>query len=85
MKVTVAFANDELYRAIRVRAAQTDRQVRDIVEEALEMWLTAQEDAEDALAAADALAEPGEDIDAKRFFAKMVAEGRAHYGDDSSA
>jgi plasmid stability protein len=84
MKVTIAFANDELYRAIRVRAAQTDRQVRDLVEEALEMWLTAQEDAEDAHAAADALAEPGEDIDAKQFFARMVAEGRAHYGDDRS-
>lgn len=84
MKVTVAFKNDELYRAVRVRAAQSDRQIRDIVEEALEAWLTAQEDAEDLAAAKEALAEPGEDIDARDFFQKMVAEGRAHYGDSSS-
>ena len=44
MKVTIALRDDELYRAIRVRAAQSGRQIRDIVEEALEMWLTAQED-----------------------------------------
>ena len=34
-------------------------------------------------ACADALAEPGEDIDARDFFKKMVAEGRARYGDVS--
>jgi plasmid stability protein len=81
VKVTIAFSDDELYRAIRVRAAQSGRPIRDIVEEALEMWLTAQEDAEDVAAAKDALAEDGEDIDAAQFFQKMVAEGRAHYGD----
>lgn len=85
MKVTVAFSNDELYRAIRVRAAQSGRQIRDIVEEALEMWLTAQEDAEDIAAATEALAEYDDDVDAKEFFEKMVAEGRAHYGDDQKA
>lgn len=84
MKVTVAFKDDELYRAVRVRAAQSGRQIRDIVEEALEMWLTAQEDAEDVVAAKDALAEPGKNIDARDFFQKMVAEGRARYGDASS-
>ena len=84
MKVTIAFGDDELYRAVRVRAAQSGRQIRDIVEEALEMWLTAQEDSEDIAAAKDALAEPGEDIDARDFFKKMVAAGRAHYGDVST-
>jgi len=84
MKVTIAFADDELYRAVRVRAAQSGRQIRDVVEEALEMWLTAQEDTEDIVAATDALAEPGEDIDARDFFQKMVAEGRAHYDHASS-
>ena len=83
MKVTIALRDDELYRAIRVRAAQSGRQIRDIVEEALEMWLTAQENAEDIAAAKEALAEPGADIDAEEFFRKMVAEGRAHYSDDS--
>ena len=45
MKVTIALANDQLYRAVRIRAAQSGRQIREIVEDALEMWLTAQEDA----------------------------------------
>jgi len=82
MKVTVAFSNDELYRAIRVRAAQSGRQIRDIVEEAIEMWLTAQEDAEDIAAAKQALAEYDEvgGIDAEEFFRRMVAEGRIDYG-----
>lgn len=85
MKVTIAFADDELYRAIRVRAAQSGRQIRDLVEEALEMWLTAQEDAEDIATSKVALAEPGDDIDAQEFFRRMVAEGRAQYGDDRKA
>ena len=80
MKVTIALSDDELYRAVRVRAAQSGRQIRDIVQDALEMWLTAQEDAEDVMAAKEALDEPGDDIDAAAFFQKMVAEGRAQYG-----
>lgn len=83
MKVTIAFANDELYRAVRVRAAQGGRQIRDIVEEALEMWLTAQEDAEDVAASEVALAEYDEigGIDAETYFNRLVAEGRVGYGD----
>jgi len=80
MKVTIAFSDDHLYRAIRVRAAQSGRQIRDIVEEALEMWLTAKEDDEDVQALRDAIAEPGENIDAEVFFQRMVAEGRLGYG-----
>lgn len=82
MKVTVAFSDDALYRAIRVRAAQSGRPIRDLVEEALEMWLTAQEDAEDVAAAKQALAEYDEvgGIDAEDFFQQMVAEGRVDYG-----
>jgi plasmid stability protein len=81
MKVTIAFKDDELYQAVRVRAAQGGRQIRDIVEEALEMWLTAQEDAEDVAAAKAALAEPGH-VDAEEYFRKLVAEGRVDYGDE---
>lgn len=81
MKVTIAFANDELYQAVRVRAVQGGRQIRDIVEEALEMWLTAQEDAEDVAASEAALAEPGY-VEAEAYFRKLVAEGRVGYGDE---
>lgn len=82
MKVTIAFSDDSLYRAVRVRAAQSGRQIRDLVEEALDMWLTAQEDAEDIAAAKEALAEYDEvgGIDAEKFFQEMVADGRVDYG-----
>lgn len=81
MKVTIALTNDELYRAVRVRAAQTGRQIRDIVEEALEMWLSAHEDEEDAAASAEALAEYENvgGVDADAHFGRMVAEGRVEY------
>jgi len=81
MKVTIALTDDELYRAIRVRAAQTGRQIRDIVEEALTMWLEAHEDAEDREASEDALVEYVEagGLDAERYFARLVAEGRVVY------
>ena len=82
MKVTVALTDDELYRAIRVRAAQSGRQIRDIVEEALEMWLSAQEDTEDLAASREALQEyavaGGHDADT--YFRRLVAEGRVQYG-----
>jgi plasmid stability protein len=85
VKVTISFRDDELYRAVRVRAAQSGRQIRDIVEEALEMWLTAQEDAEDIVAAKEALAEydgkGGVDLDT--YFQRLVAEGKVQYGSDS--
>jgi len=83
MKVTVAFANDELYQAVRVRAAQSGRQIRDIVEEALETWLEAQEDAEDVVASEAALAEYGQagGVDADNYFERLVAEGRVDYQD----
>jgi len=40
MKVTIDLPA-ELYRAVKVEAARTDRSVRDIVDEALEAWLEA--------------------------------------------
>jgi len=81
MKVTIALSDDELYRAIRVRAAQTGRPIRDIVEEALTMWLEAHEDAEDREASEEALAEYAEvgGLDAEQYFARLVAEGRVVY------
>jgi plasmid stability protein len=84
MKVTVAFSDPELYRTIRVRAAQNDRQIRDIIEEALRDWLEAHEDAEDAVASRDALAEYEQagGVDADAYFARLVAEGRVSYDTD---
>jgi len=81
MKVTIAFRDDALYRTIRVRAAADGRQVRDIVEEALTAWLEAREDAEDASASREALAEYARSggIDADAFFRRMVADGRVTY------
>jgi plasmid stability protein len=81
VKVTIAFSDDELYRAIRIRAAQSGRQIRDIVEEALEAWLQAQEDAEDIAASRDALAEYEQagGIEANEYFSRLVAEGRVEY------
>ena len=79
--MTIALTSEELYRAIRVRAAQTGRQIRDIVEEALATWLEAQEDAEDREASVEALDEYGQvgGLDAERYFARLVAEGRVVY------
>jgi len=83
MKVTISFRDDALYRAVRVRAAEEGRQIRDIVEEALTAWLDAREEAEDAAASTEALREyddrGGEEADA--FFRRMVAEGHVRYDD----
>lgn len=84
MKVTIAFRDDGLYRAVRVRAAQAGRPVRDLVEEALTEWLERQEDREDIAASSGALREyeerGGEHAD--RYFQRLVAEGRVQYDTD---
>lgn len=85
MKVTVAFRDDSIYRAIRIRAAADGRKVRDIVEEALAAWLEDREDAEDVVASSAAITEYERDggPDADAFFRRLVAEGRVAYdGED---
>ncbi len=83
VKVTLDI-NAELYRAAKVEAARTDRAVREILEEALEAWLSAAEEAEDRESAAAALEEyrreGGESADA--WFGRQAAETRAAYGAD---
>ncbi|MEX0630312.1 MAG: DUF2191 domain-containing protein [Chloroflexota bacterium] len=81
MKVTIAFRDGALYRAVKVRAAASGRQIREVVEEALEAWLERQEDAEDIAMSQSAIAahERGESVDADEFFRRMVAEGRVDY------
>ena len=84
MKVTIALRDEALYRAVRIRAAESGRQIRDVIEEALREWLERQEDAEDLELGREALAEydatGGEDADG--FFRRMVAEGRVTYETD---
>jgi len=61
-KITVLLEDDELYTALRVQAAKSNRTIKEIVAEALEDWLEFQEDAEDAVFAKEAMAEAGENI-----------------------
>jgi predicted DNA-binding protein len=81
MKITVDL-DLELYRAMKVEAARTDRTVRDVMAEALEAWLQRQEDAEDLALAQEALAEYEREggISAAEYFEHLAAEARATYG-----
>jgi hypothetical protein len=87
MKVTIAFRDDVLYRSVKVRAAASGRQIREVVEEALDEWLERQEDAEDIAVSRKAIAayergERDEWVDAEELFKRMVAEGRVGYETD---
>jgi Arc/MetJ-type ribon-helix-helix transcriptional regulator len=84
MKVTIDLADAELYRAVKVEAARSDRSVRDVVEEALREWLERREDEEDRAGAIDALAEYEREggIAAEEFLQHMAAEVRSRYGSD---
>ncbi len=81
MKATFDLDQD-LYRAVKVEAARNDRSVKDVVEEALNAWLEALEDAEDIAAADLARAEYEREggISAEEVFAKLAAEHKAAYG-----
>jgi plasmid stability protein len=83
MKVTIDL-NAELYRAVKVEAARTDRSVREIVDEALEAWISATETDEDRASAEAALIEYRRDGGAsvESFFGSLAAETKATYGPD---
>lgn len=83
MKVTIDLDPD-IYRAVKVEAARSDRTVREIVDAALEAWLEGEETRQDAESAATALAEYDRDggVDATDVFATLAAETRATYGTD---
>jgi hypothetical protein len=85
MKVTIDVDAD-LYRAVKVEAARTDRSVRDIVDEALEAWLNAAEAREDRASADAALAEYRRDGGeaAQAFFGSLAAETKATYDPDGA-
>jgi plasmid stability protein len=80
MKVTIDIDPD-LYRAVKVEAARSDRSVRDIVDEALAAWLEAAETEEDRASAEAALAEYRRDGGeaADLFFGSLAAETKATY------
>ena len=77
VKVTIAFSDDRLYQAVRVRAVQSGRQIRDIVQEALEDWLQDQEDAEDLSASVEALTEYDEAGGSKPIATPAPGRGRS--------
>lgn len=80
MKVTIDLDPD-LYRAVKVEAARSDRSVREVVDAALAAWLEAEETREDVDSAAAALEEYRRDGGeaAETFFGKLAAETRATY------
>jgi plasmid stability protein len=85
MKVTIDL-NGDLYRAVKVEAARTDRSVRDIVDEALEAWLDSaesQEDRSSAEAALEAYRRDGGEA-AESFFGSLAAETKATYGPEGA-
>ena len=85
MKVTIDLDGD-LYRAVKVEAARTDRSVREIVDEALEAWLDSAESREDRESAEAALVEYRRDGGeaAESFFGSLAAETQAAYGPDEA-
>jgi hypothetical protein len=56
-KMTVVFDDDDLYTAVKVEAARQNRPAKEIVAEALEVWLQAREDIDDAIFAKEAMSE----------------------------
>ena len=85
MKVTIDLDAD-LYRAIKVEAARSDRSVRAIIDEALDSWLDASETREDIASAETALAEYRKDGGeaAEAFLGTLAAETKATYGTDEA-
>ena len=76
----------DLYRAVKVEAARTDRSIREIVDEALAKWLEAAEVDEDRASAEAALAEYRREggAAAEEFFGTLAAETQATYGPDDA-
>lgn len=46
-KVTVVFEDNDLYTAVKVQAAKMGRPLKEVVADALEAWVEAQEELED--------------------------------------
>ena len=85
MKVTIDLDSD-LYRAIKVEAARSDRSVREVVDEALATWLDAAEAEEDRVSAEAALIEYRREggASAQSFLGSLAAETKTTYGSDEA-
>ncbi len=70
-RVTLVVEDEDLYTAVKVQAVKQHRTLREVIHEAMAQWLEAQEDAEDLALHREALAEPGEDVEAVKFFAEL--------------
>jgi plasmid stability protein len=83
MKVTID-VDPEVYRAVKVEAARSDRSVRDVVDAALTAWLETEETREDIESAQAALEEYRRDggASAEAFFGQLAAETKATYDPD---
>ena len=83
VKVTIDLDPD-LYRALKVEAARADRNVRDVVNEAIAGWIERAEETEDRVSAEEALEEYRRDGGeaAVDYFQHLAAETRARYGSD---
>jgi len=86
MKITVDL-DEQLYRAVKVEAARSDRSVRNLITDALERWLEQQEDEEDLRSAAAALEEYRRDggESAEEVYRHLAAEARASYGPEEES
>ena len=61
-KVTLVLEDEDLYEALKLFAARDGRTLRQVISEALEQWVEAKEDAEDAAFAREAKKEQGKNI-----------------------
>ncbi len=75
-RMTVVLQDEELYLALKAQASSQQRTLGSIITEALEDWLQAKEDAEDATAAGAAMREEGANIP----WENVKRELRAHGG-----
>lgn len=67
-RVTLVVDDEDLYTALKVEAVRQRRTLREVIKEAMALWLEAQEEAADLAAHREALAEPGANVEAAEFF-----------------
>ncbi|MBI2919078.1 MAG: hypothetical protein HYY01_13970 [Chloroflexi bacterium] len=71
-RVTLVVEDEALYTAVKVQAVRQHRTLREVIHEAMAQWLEAQEDEEALALHREALAEPGENVEAHEFFVQLA-------------